>query len=186
MPVPELSPNLDIPLCVDLDGTLIRTDIFWLSISRFLLGNPLRAGLLFCWLLRGRPYAKEKLAQRDLIDVASLPYHQEFLALLQSEKKRGRQLILATASSHEIAKRINAHLNLFDQVFGTERDANLSGKNKLAKMQDLLPGRELIYAGNSFADLAVWRQTKYGIIVNASQAVRLQAGKITSVILEIK
>ena len=43
-----------VPLCVDLDGTLIKTDLVWESLLRLLKQNPLFIFAAPVWLLRGR------------------------------------------------------------------------------------------------------------------------------------
>ena len=52
------------PIVVDLDGTLIKTDMLFESANQFITQNPLRFWQPFVWLMRGRPYLKEQLAQR--------------------------------------------------------------------------------------------------------------------------
>ncbi len=92
------SPNSNVPLVVDLDGTLIRTDMMWESLSRWLRRNPFAIFQILFWWTRGRALLKQKLAARVQIDPATLPYHEKFLAWLRAEKNGGRKIILATAS----------------------------------------------------------------------------------------
>jgi hypothetical protein len=46
------------PIVVDLDGTLIKTDMLFESANQFITENPLRFWQPFMWLMRGRPYLK--------------------------------------------------------------------------------------------------------------------------------
>src|SRR5207302_1023921 len=89
-----------VPLCVDLDGTLIKTDVLWESLVILLKERPLFLLALPFWLLRGRAYLKQQIASRTDLNPATLPYHQPFLEYLRAEKRKGRQIVLATAADH--------------------------------------------------------------------------------------
>ncbi|MEO1113767.1 MAG: prenyltransferase, partial [Pseudomonadota bacterium] len=62
---------------VDLDGTLLRTDLLWESLFQALRRNPLIVFSLFGWVLRGIAYTKARLAETAEIDVTVLPFRQE-------------------------------------------------------------------------------------------------------------
>src|SRR6201987_5373721 len=96
-PVMVNAQETSIPLCVDLDGTLIRTDVLWESLVLLLKHNPLYLLALPFWLLRGRAFMKKQIARRTELNPADLPYHGPFLEYLKSEHGKGRRLILATA-----------------------------------------------------------------------------------------
>jgi hypothetical protein len=68
------------PLCVDLDGTLIRTDLLWESVVSALRHCPWLLLAIPFRLLRGRAFLKQELARRVSIDVASLPYNPELMS----------------------------------------------------------------------------------------------------------
>src|SRR3982750_1753058 len=102
------SPN-QIPLAVDMDGTLIRTDMMWESLVRLLRRNPFLALASLFALLRGRAYFKQRLAARIQIDPTNVPYHLPFLDWLKQQKASGRKLVLATASDIEMAKTVAKH-----------------------------------------------------------------------------
>src|SRR5262245_42284612 len=119
-----------IPLVVDLDGTLLRTDLLLESAFRLIKQKPWLILLMPLWLLRGRAYLKRKIFQRVQIDVSLLPAHDELVAWLRDEKARGRYLVLATASDHEQARTVVEPLELFDTVLGSEGQQNLKGRRK--------------------------------------------------------
>ena len=76
----NIAPQL--PLVVDLDGTLIRTDLMWESFARLLQRNPFAIFAVLFWWTRGRAFLKQQLARRVQIDPATLPYNEKFLAWL--------------------------------------------------------------------------------------------------------
>lgn len=146
------------PLVVDLDGTLINTDLLVETGSAFVTARPLQAPFaILGWLLQGKAVLKGRLAENTRLEVATLPYNQELLAWLRTEKARGRRLVLATASHRTLAERVASHLQVFDEVFATEGRLNL----KAAAKRDLLVARfgaqGFEYIGNDGSDAPVWQ-----------------------------
>ena len=168
-------PNNEIPLVVDLDGTLIRTDLLWESLVRLLRRNPISIFQILFWWTRGRALLKQKLAARVQIDPAALPYHEPFLKFLREQKSAGRKIILATASDLQMARPVADYTGLFDDVLGSDGKNNLRGPNKLKALVARFGERGFDYAGNSSPDLAVWRGAREAIVVNASPALVKQA-----------
>lgn len=171
-----------IPLVVDMDGTLIRTDMTWESLVLLLRRNPLLALVSALWLLRGRAYYKQQLAARVQVDAAALPYHEPFLAWLKEQKRAGRKLILATASDMEMARPVAQHVGLFDEILASDGRTNLRGAAKRRKLVELYGDHGFDYAGNSAVDLAVWPQAHGVVVVNASERLARRAAKLTKVL----
>ncbi len=174
-------PGSAVPLCVDLDGTLIRTDLLWESLVRLLKRNPLWLVVLPFWWWRGRAVLKRQIAARVEVDPATLPYHAAFLDFLRAQKAAGRVLVLATASDAELARRVAEHVGIFDDVLASDGATNLRGAAKLAKLTGRFGVRGFDYAGNSAVDLAVWRQAREAIVVNALASLARRAARLTQV-----
>lgn len=179
IPTPNSPPANQVPLVVDLDGTLIRTDMMWESLSRLFKRNPLWLLPVLLWWVRGRAHLKKQLARRVTVDPATLPYHEKFLEYLREEKSSGRKLILATASDLQMALPIAAHVGLFDEVLGSDGKTNLRSENKLKALTAKFGPRGFDYAGNSDADFAVWRGSREAVVVNASPSVLKEAARCT-------
>ena len=159
------------PLCVDLDGTLVRTDMLLETALERLRSNPLD---ILDWparLLRGRAIFKEHLATASAIDPAFLPYDELVLAYLRSQRQRGRRLLLVTASHRSIAERIATHLGLFHEVIATEQGRNLKGKVKAAALTHRFGERGFDYLGDDGSDLPVWRAARAAGTANASGSI---------------
>ncbi len=171
----------NISLVVDLDGTLIHSDLLHESLFAFVLKNPTSIFLPFKWLAKGKPNLKKHLAQVTEIDVANLPYDQRVIKLIKSERQKGRKIILATSSHIVYAKQIAEHLKLFDYVFATESDINLSAQNKCDKLVKEFGEGGFDYAGNSCDDLAVWKKSRAAIVVNASKCLVKKAQALGNV-----
>lgn len=159
------------PLFVDLDGTVIKTDLLFESILLLLKKNLLLGLLLPFWLFKGRAYLKHQLAQRVSIPVELLPLNAEFIHYLQQEANLGRNIILISASNQIPVRQISDHLGLFIDAIGSDENHNLKSKNKLTRILLLNPVGGFIYAGNSRDDLAVWREANEIILVNCAPSL---------------
>lgn len=169
------------PLCVDLDGTLVKTDLLHESLIALARGNPLRLLLAMTWLLKGKAHFKAQLAQRTEIDVEVLPYQTDFLDYLRNQKASGRELVLATASHIKPASAVARHLALFDRVLATQDGHNLSGINKQQALVQTFGERGFDYAGNAAVDLKVWAHARKAVVVAASPRLARQAAQLTEV-----
>jgi 4-hydroxybenzoate polyprenyltransferase len=159
------------PLVIDLDGTLTPTDTLVESIIGVVKKSPLSLLRLPGWLLRGRAGFKQAVASRADLAVPSLPYRSGLLDYLREQKKTGRRIILATAAHASVAHRVAEHLDFFDEVLATEGRRNLKGETKLAAIREVTGG-DFVYAGDSAADLPVWKGARAAILVGVSPAVR--------------
>lgn len=174
--VPAPAPDdLAVPLCVDLDGTLLNTDMLWESLKDAARRRPWVLLLVPVWLLQGRAHLKRRLAARAQVDPATLPFHHGFVAFLRDEKARGRRLVLATASDQALAERIAERFDLFAEVLGSDGRRNLRGRAKAAVLTERFGLRGFDYAGNSAMDLNVWVAARQAIVVNASAELLAQA-----------
>src|ERR1700692_4388562 len=93
-----LSLRTSLPLYVDLDGTLLKSDILWETALLEFLAAPWAIFSIFRLAVQGRAVLKRHLALKGEVRPETLPYNKAFLAWLKSEHGRGRRLILATAS----------------------------------------------------------------------------------------
>ncbi|RMC99268.1 UbiA family prenyltransferase [Aquitalea palustris] len=163
--------NNAVPLCVDLDGTLIYSDMLHESTLSMLKVKPFAALRLPGWLLQGKAVLKEKVAAAGDFNPATLPYNQAFVDWLRTQHAQGRRLILCTASDQKIAQRIAEHLQVFDEVMASEGAVNLAGANKADALVQRFGEKGFDYAGNSSADIAVWEHARKAVVVNASATV---------------
>ena len=170
-----------LPLCVDLDGTLLAIDTLQEAAVATCLRDPRTLFAIPGWLAQGKARLKAALAERWDFDPALLPYHLDFLAYLQEQKARGRTLVLATAADRRIAQKIADHLGLFDDVIASDGDRNLGGAAKAAALVERFGAKGFVYAGNARADIAVWQEAAAAVVVSASSRVRLVAKTLAPV-----
>jgi 4-hydroxybenzoate polyprenyltransferase len=165
-------------LYVDLDGTVIKTDLLFESILLLLKKNVFLALLIPVWLLKGKANLKHQLSKRVHIPVELLPLNTEFHDYLKEEVERGRNIVLISASSQLPVRQVSDHLGLFIDAMGSDEDHNLKSMNKVTRILQLDPAGGFVYAGNSKADIAVWSEASKVILVNCkrSLAKNLQHG----------
>lgn len=159
-----------VPLAVDLDGTLIATDLLWESLFLLLRCKPLCLFLLPFWLLGGKAALKCRIAEQVEIDPAGLPYRQELLAQLNEDKARGRHIVLATAAPKKFAEAIASHLGVFDGVISTEPGRNMASRVKRDALVTAFGDGGFDYAGNSRADIAVFQAARGAVVVAPDRA----------------
>jgi 4-hydroxybenzoate polyprenyltransferase len=177
----DRQPEADVPLVVDLDGTLLRTDSLHESTLLLLQGGPHRAFSLPMWLTRGKARMKREIAHRVELDVTGMPYHDELVAWIGSERERGRRIVLATAADEKVAQAVSTHLGLFDEVIASDGVVNRSAHRKASLLVEKFGERGFDYAGNSRDDLPVWERARRAIVVSASAGVRRAAAERTEV-----
>lgn len=169
------------PLSVDLDGTLLRSDLLVESALALLADRPWLACLFPIWLLQGKAILKREIAQRTSIPPTALPYDSRILELLKQAGRQGRYRVLCTASDRSLVEPIAAHLGCFEEVVASDGRTNLSGRVKAQALVDRFGERGFDYAGNDSVDLAVWSRARRALVVNANSRLARKAAKICEV-----
>ncbi len=170
MQPPEATPE-SLTLCVDLDGTLVRSDLFQENLLAAIKREPWILLLLPIWLLRGKAHLKSQLARRAAIDASVLPYNDEVLALINRARASGRAVWLVTGSHQVHAQRVQAHLRLFDAILATDERTNLTGARKAERLNEQLGAGRYEYVANGSVDLPIWRSAAAAVTVDAAPAV---------------
>jgi 4-hydroxybenzoate polyprenyltransferase/phosphoserine phosphatase len=162
------------PLVVDLEGTLLRSDLLLETGIAYVRRRPLRLFKAVAWRARGRSALREKLADATDIDVSVLPYNPAVIELIATARRHGRPVVLAAASHSRLTERIAAHLQL-DRVIAANGVSNLP----LLSTRDVLVERYgkggFDYAGNSQDDIPVWAAARQAFVVNAGAGVERRA-----------
>ena len=160
-----------LPLFVDLDGTLIKTDLMFESVCVLLKRNPLNLLLMIIWLLKGKATLKARLAERVDLSFRGWPFNEEFLDFLNGEKRNGRQLVLISAANERALQKFAEPLQLFETCVGSDDQINLKSTAKRQRIEEITRGKPFSYAGNSKADIPVWEAAAEVIRVNCSSSL---------------
>ncbi|MGH7601237.1 MAG: UbiA family prenyltransferase, partial [bacterium] len=169
------------PLCVDMDGTLLATDVLWESLLVLLKNQPLKIFSLPFWLLKGKAYFKRELARRVRLNPTVLPYRESVLAFLREEKESGREIVLATASDQHVAQSVADHLGIFSAVHASDGRMNLSGAQKRSTLETQYGHKGFDYIGNSDVDLPIWQAANQALLVQPSSGLLKKARQVSSV-----
>ncbi|MFL6664923.1 MAG: UbiA family prenyltransferase [Rhizobacter sp.] len=173
--------NAAIPLCVDCDGTLVRTDLLHEAVFMMLKSAPWKLLLLPLWWLRGKAYLKERIAESVSFDWSTIPLNDDIVTLVRAANDEGRKVILATASHQRLADGLATHLQLFTEVVATRDGVDMTGRKKAAWLVSQYGERGFDYAGNARADLPVWSVSRSATVVSSSPSLIEAARKIAQV-----
>ena len=155
-------------LVVDLDDTLIRTDLFIEGLLRALLTRPFA---LMSWAIGcgfSIPRLKTVIAEKMPVNLKNLPFNEELITRIREARASGIPTMLATAASQINAERIAQHLGLFDCVLSTAGDTNLKGETKRDRILEHIGDDSFEYVCDSKADLPVIAAASRGLLVNPS------------------
>ncbi len=169
-----------LPLCVDLDGTLVKSDTLFDSVIVMARQKPAAILNLPGWVLEGKAAFKRHITSTVELDVVHLPYNRPLLDYLEAEHASGRAIYLATGADQTLAQRVANHLGLFAGVMGSDGDLNLTGKNKLAAFEARF-GNDFCYIGNAKPDIALLTTCRFPMVANPDAALTsgLRAAHIT-------
>jgi 4-hydroxybenzoate polyprenyltransferase len=167
---PTISVDIAPPLCVDLDGTLVKSDTLFDALCQLVRRQPLQLWRIPLWLAGGRARLKLEVARRAPLDVARLPYNVDLLRYLQAQRREGRRIFLATGADGGVAQRVAAHLGIFEGVLASDIATNLTRGKKLALLRDRFG--EFDYIGNSQADLTLLANAREAMVANPTRGLR--------------
>src|SRR6202050_1156537 len=132
---PAVPVRAERPLCVDLDGTLVKSDTLADSLMVLVRCHPIALLRAPFWAVKGKAHLKSQVASLVALDVAHLPYNRPLLDYLKDERAAGRKLYLVTGADRVLAQSVAAHLGIFDEVMASDGALNLTGNNKLQHLQ---------------------------------------------------
>lgn len=156
---------------VDLDGTLIKSDLLLESILLLIKRNPLSAFMVPLWLLKGRANLKHQLAKRVDIPYQLLPQNPEFHTYIKQQDEAGRDIVLISASNQQQVREISDHWGVFIDAVGSDEQVNLKAETKLLRIMELNQQSEFSYAGNSSADIPIWQEADEVVMVNCAESL---------------
>lgn len=154
-------------LAVDLDGSLIFTDLLYETFVRVVFKKPWLLFLAPFWILKGIAFTKSKLSRLGVPDIRNLPYNSDLINWLSEEKKKGRRLVLCTGSHISLANKVSNELGIFDEVLATDDQTNLTGSKKATALVEAYGEKNFSYVGNEKKDLKVWKKASSAVVVNS-------------------
>lgn len=177
----------DVVLAVDLDRTLIKSDILYESFWALAAASIWRVSIALLALLRGKAAFKASLSRHAVVDPVTLKYNQAVIDYVRHWRDAGGRTVLVTATDQRVASAIAEHLGLFDEVHGSDGTRNLKGSAKAAFLTDRFGAGNFDYVGDSSADLPVWQAARraLSVAVPSSLARRIasRSGDVEALVL---
>jgi 4-hydroxybenzoate polyprenyltransferase len=170
---PPVAVQAERPLCVDLDGTLVKSDTFVDSLMVLARRHPSAFVRSPFWALQGKAHMKSQVASLVTLDVDHLPYNRPLLDYLRDEHAAGRKLYLATGADRVLARKVAAHLGIFEDVLASDGAVNLTGRNKLQHLEQRFAADGFDYIGNALPDLPLLQGAQEALIANPDLSLRL-------------
>ena len=170
-----------MPLYVDVDGTLVKSNLLVESALRLFKRSPLSLLSMLRWLLfGGRATLKHEIAKRVDLDASKWPYRDEIVEMCHEARDAGRRVVLATGADLKYADAVAKHLGVFDAIMGTTAECNLTGQRKLAAILGDCGDRAFVYAGDELQDLHIWNRAA-GAVVCGDDRLAQRAAKVAVV-----
>lgn len=172
IPQPSTSGVSRRPLCVDLDGTLVKSDTLMDSLLVLARSQPLALLRVPLWMTRGKAAVKAEVGRRVALDVRHLPYNRSLVAYLESERGEGRRLYLATGADRQLAERVAEHLGFFSGVLASDGQTNLTAGNKLDGLRKTFGDEGYDYIGNGSPDVPLLEHAGTAMLANPIPGLR--------------
>lgn len=170
--------NAPVPLVIDLDGTLLRSDLLVEAIFAFIGRHPTAILKLIAAFFRGRAGLKDFLAQTIEVDPAILPYDEAVLEHIRRARAEGQPTLLVSASHETYVEAVARHLGLFDEHIGSNATRNLKGRDKAKLLVEKFGQRAFDYVGDSAADLRIWECARGCVSIRSSAGTARRLRKI--------
>lgn len=163
------------PLCVDLDGTLLRTDLLLEGVAVLIRQRPSFLFLLPFWLLKGKANLKAEVASRIDFSDALFPVNEEVVEFVRAAKG-SRERVLVTGSHQRFADSITNKLHLFDRAIGSDNNVNLTSTRKRDWLVKEYGEGGFDYIGNDKDDLDVWPSARRALAVSTPDGIATTEG----------
>ncbi len=177
---PALKNKVEVPLVVDIDGSLVSGDLLIEGTVRMISAHPLNLFALLLWLViaiaKGRAALKRKIAQAVALPPETLVLNPAVTNEITTAKAAGREVWLASAADELVVAPLAEAVGAMG-YFASDGRTNLAGRIKATVLVKRFGKGGFDYVGNERRDLAVWKQARHviGVNLSASLARKLQA-----------
>jgi 4-hydroxybenzoate polyprenyltransferase/phosphoserine phosphatase len=172
-----------LPLYVDLDGTLVSTDTLDECLLRIVMHRPLMLFLLPFWLWYGKAYFKDRVAAASAHLLSELPFRESVSRYVRECANGGAPIVLATAANYRVAGQVVKQLPLLTDFLASDEHLNLAGENKLAKIREHSASKPFAYVGDGHKDIPIWLAAERAIVVDTGQHLQNQLKAVPEVVV---
>ncbi|MEM6726876.1 MAG: UbiA family prenyltransferase, partial [Pseudomonadota bacterium] len=170
------------PVLLDVDGTLLRTDLLWEAIWAGLGSAPLATIAALFKNIGNIAALKAEIAAIVTLRYDLMPVREEVLQLALDAEADGRAVGLASASEKRWVEGIAEASGLSGPIHASEGGTNLKGPAKARALEAAYGKGGYIYAGDAPADRPVWESAQAAIVVGNRPAARKLEAQGTPVI----
>lgn len=155
----------NIPLILDVDGSLLPTDLlletFWAALGK----NLLAALAVIATSFWSPARMKHRLSRIATPEIQHLPIRQAVLDVARRAALDGRTVILSSGAEQSLVDGLARRLGFAGAHFGSDGARNLTGAQKATLLVERFGEGGFDYVGDSAPDLAVWRHARKVIAV---------------------
>jgi hypothetical protein len=154
-------------LAVDLDHTLIDTDMIYYGFKQLLVKKLyLLPILFFTYLIKGKTYAKKYLYENSFFEINNIPFNNTLIEYINENKDNYDHIILISGCYYKYVQYIANHLKIFDSTAGTNNKLNMIGVNKIIYLNKKFDNPIFDYIGDSRKDIPIWELSRKVLVVD--------------------
>ena len=159
-----------IILAVDLDNTLIKTDMIFIGLKfLFFKKAYLFPKLLLLLVFKGKTYAKKFLYDNTQFSLSDIPFNESVIDFIKKNKKCYMSTLLISGSYYEYVNYIADYLKIFDYRVGTTLHYNMISMNKVNYIRNNFDDIAFDYIGDSIKDIPIWLEARKTYVVNSER-----------------
>ncbi len=166
------------PFVVDVDGSLLRTDMLFESFWNALGRAPFATILAVILTIHSRAKLKRRLAELSKIDFSLLPLNLNVVAEIMRVRAEGRPIYLASGGDEILVSQLADTTKLADHYFASNGVVDMTASNKAATLVRRFGPEGYSYLGDQMADVPVWADADQIFIVGDSPAVHQAAARL--------
>lgn len=174
----KFAESSDVPLVIDVDGTLVRSDTLIESLARLLGAAPLRVFSLPIWLRHGKAEFKRRVAATAPVEPGSLVLNESVVDVVHAARRSGRQVYLASGADESVVRALAAHIGGVDGLFASNGTVNLTGTRKAKALVSRFGVGGFDYIGNEGKDLPSWREARRAFVANSLRGLTAKVRSI--------
>lgn len=168
LPIRTADSDADVPLVVDVDGTLIKTDLLFEAALQMVARHPFQLWRVLVWLTRGKTALKAGLAGFGDPGIANLPLREEAVEAIRAAQSARRRVYLASASHRYFVETLAERIGGISGVFATDAAVNLAGAAKADRLVTEFGLRKFDYLADADVDFAIWSVARKVLAVTHS------------------
>ncbi|MEP3106380.1 MAG: UbiA family prenyltransferase [Hyphomicrobiales bacterium] len=159
-----------MPLAIDLDHAVLKTralDEMCLEVVR---SKPALLWKLLAKFFEGRAAVTGWFSSRRPLNAKDWPVKEAFVAYVKSQAATGREIVLVTSAHRSVAEVIVSRFPFISEIIVCDETSSQDGQEKARLLRSRFPDG-FVFAGSKQEDLAVWRESVGGILVDANEKV---------------